>query len=56
MMATLLSGCSRRVGLAAGHHCRACQWARSFRVSASEVSPVSTSPALLIADQYRHRH
>ncbi len=33
------------------HYCIACQCARIFLVSASGVSPVSTSPALLIADQ-----
>jgi hypothetical protein len=38
-------------GPVAGHHCIACQCARIFLVNASGVSPVSTSPALLIADQ-----
>jgi hypothetical protein len=33
------------------HHCIACQCARIFLISESGVSPVSTSPALLIADQ-----
>jgi hypothetical protein len=33
------------------HQCIACQCARIFLVSASAVSPVSTSPALLITDQ-----
>jgi hypothetical protein len=32
-------------------HCIACQCARIARFSASGVSPVSTSPALLTADQ-----
>jgi hypothetical protein len=35
----------------AAHHCLACQCARILLVSVSGVSPVSTSPALLIADQ-----
>ena len=38
-------------GPVAEHHCIACQCALIFLVSASGVSPVSTSPALLIADQ-----
>ncbi len=38
-------------GPVARHHCIACQCARIFWVSAPGVSPVSTSPALLIADQ-----
>ena len=41
----------RQRGPVAGHHCIVCQCALIFLVSASGVSPVSTSPALLIADQ-----
>lgn len=38
-------------GAVAGHHCIACQCARIFLPSSSGVGPVSTSPALPIADQ-----
>lgn len=38
-------------GAVAGHHCIACQCARIFLPSSSGVAPVSTSPALPIADQ-----
>src|SRR5689334_20700544 len=38
-------------GGAARRHCITCQCARMFRSSSSGVDPVSTSPALLIADQ-----
>ena len=33
------------------HHCIACQCVRMFLIRVSGVAPVSTSPALLIADQ-----
>ena len=39
------------VAISGAAHCIACQWPRMARSSSSGVTPVSTSPAPLIADQ-----